>query len=163
MLPLSSLILPRTRKLTGSLFLTHWKSCFWIVMETEGIPKGLEPSLDPCLLCWLLCACPVPVLHPCKALGLSWPGGSGKWLKISAEVGSGATQFFLSLLDPLGNAHPSGLLFCVCPSPPGMVWVCRTRYFTAFHSCLWDLLFLVRSWGTRWSSPKAGKGRESWF
>lgn len=73
MLPLSSLIPPRACKLTGSFFLTHWKSCFWTLMGTEGIPKGLEtPQIPICSTArWLLGACLVPVLHPTEGLGLS--------------------------------------------------------------------------------------------
>lgn len=76
MLPLCSLILPRARKLTSSLFLTHWKICFWTVMETEGIPKGLElptprslsaPLAPVCLSC--SCAAPPEGLGLILTLG----------------------------------------------------------------------------------------------
>lgn len=144
MLPLSSLILPRTHKLTGSLFLTHWKSCFWIVMETEGIPKGLEPSLDPYLLCWLLCACPVPVLHPCKVLGLSWPRGQWEVAEDICRGGIRSSPVFpltpgpswqcpalwaALLCVPITPRHGLGLqdpfLHCISLLPPGPPLPCQ--------------------------------------
>lgn len=75
MVPLSRLMLPRARKLTGSLFLTRWKSCFWTVMGTEGIPKGLETPARSLSAPWLLGACLAPVLHLPEGLGLSLAQG----------------------------------------------------------------------------------------
>lgn len=76
-------------------------------------------------------------------------------------MGPGTSQFFLSFLVPLGNVQPSGLLFCVPLTP-----MCGLDLLDPFLHCISPMspgAPLVRSWGRRRGSPKAGKGRESWF
>lgn len=128
---MSSLILPRACELTACLFLTHWKNCFWTVMGTEGILKGLETparSLSaPLAPVCLSCSCAAPP----EGLGLS--PSLGEEAECSCRGGSRtppSSSFhswpLLATSSPLGCS-------CLCtPYPPHVVWIHQTHSFAAF-------------------------------
>lgn len=157
MLSLCSLIPPGVPKLSSSLFLTH---CFWTVMGTEGISKGLEPPASslsaPLAPGYLSCSCAAPP----KGTELSLAQGKVErgWRMLQAWEHELPSSSFPSWSP--GNIQPPGLLFCVpLTTMHGLDVQCS---FTAFHLCHRELLFFGRSWRKELgAAPRLGK--ESWF